>query len=723
MQRSALRRSALLLTALAALAPASAHALPAAARGIVPGPTTPVVDVDGIRGSDEGYRHIARDTDTEAPAGSDFSVDIYGACTETDTYFYVESLTPSNGVYTLNLFFDATNNDAWDGWQADRGVYVDASGVNTEPGPGRVLLEGETTWTGSAYEIRISRDFTSTYWFAYDIVSENLPRNTSWGTDNYADMVGFLPPPCVSIPEVAPDGSILFDCGAYDSDLRVGQYLLDFSLATTLQLDGICDVSLASAHGGTVTSIASAAFVVNRDGVTIESLDATAKATILGSGTQAGFYVAPGTADVTIRSLMFQTLGRPIVAQNSIRTTIGDDPGTCGPECWNVVSPFGNRIVGTGSMHEGVLALASGDASEVTVTFGETGGRTRTFQAPLTDGLIGNDLVGINIVGNYISFNPPGPITPEADVTGIVVRQRGTGRDAFGVDVKQNAVGMFSSEFPHFNYAGIRIHAESNDPNFAHIQDVYVFKNTLGRLEELNLSEQGLPDAGDVHATGRVGVTIGRVSNFEVTGNSIRTVLSKVPGINMMGGGVIVFDSFDGFIQTNSVITIAGPDTARSDLGAIGIVDNLLELIGGTVGGPSKPTRDIRVYSNYAGWSGNDAQDPPIGTQRGLVVSGASGITAWANQFKVTSEKSILIGARIEGPGAPFATIASLAPRAVTGSSFCGNWLDSFRGAPEGEPPVNAPDTPTSEITFTSGIGSSGNRFPGGHLYSGNGRC
>lgn len=686
----------------------------------------PEAQLDGERTQDEPYRLMVNDT--EAPSNNPLDVAVYGACTSDSLYFSFESLTPGHNLYPSKLFFDANNNDTYNGRGQDRMIsfYPDGTIVEGGTGPGEgpaVPIPGAQVKfraDSKAAEIRLPKAYFGEAWFAYDIWSDNSGRNTSWDSFNYSQMKSFIPSPCLPIPEEV-FGATPIDCSLYDTDIRLIQYVIDRSASTRLKLFGTCDLSQAAAHGGTTASINSAAIVVDRDGLTIESLDITRRALIAGSGTQTAFYVAPGTKDVTIRGLEFTNLSRPIVVQNSIRTTIGARTPL------EPLSPLGNRMFGIGAMQEGVLALASTNAgTSTTITHGANGLLSRTYATPVSGDAVGipgpdgQDLVDITIAGNYISYRPPGPLTPNSDVTGIVVRQRGSARDIYGVDVSQNAVGMASSEFPNFNYAGIRIHADSNDPNFAHIRDVTVFKNTLGRFEELNLTrvDSNLPDAGDLQATGRVGIALGRLADFEVKGNSIRTILSKVPGINMMGGGIVVYDSFDGSIETNSVITIAGPDTKAADLGAIGIVDNLMDLFS-TTSAPGKPTRDIKVIANYTGWSGNDPSD--FGAQRGLLVSGASGIDATLNQFKTIGDKSILLGTAISGPGTAFGWPATLGPQRVAQSNFCRNWLNIHRGQPGSENPA---DTPASQIQWNaSGLGSTGNNFPNGQFQTGNHNC
>jgi hypothetical protein len=689
--------------------------------------TVPEPQLDGERRQDEPYRLIANDT--EAPQGNPLDVGIYGACTDDSLFFSFESQTPGHNMNVGKIFLDSNHNDVYDGRGQDRMISYSVNGQIAEGDVGQpdsVPIPGAQVKVRSdnkAVEIRLPRSLFGEAWFGYDIWSDSSGRNTSWDTFNYADQRGFIPSPCLPIPEEV-FGATPIDCNLYDTDIRLIQYVIDRSASTHLKLFGTCDVSQAAAHGGTTTSINSAAIIVDRDGLTIESLDITRRGLIRGNGAQAGFYIAPGTKDVTIRGLAFTDLSRPIVAQNTIRTTIG------APTPLEPLSPLGNRMYGIGSMQEGVLALASSGntQTETTITHGANGLLSRKYDTPLSGDVVGapgpdgQDLVDIKILGNYISYRPPGPNTLNSDVTGIVVRQRGSARDAYGVDVSQNAVGMAGSEFPNFNMAGIRIHADSNDPNFAHIKDVRVFKNTLGRLEELNLTrvDSNLPDAGDLQATGRTGIALGRLSDFLVQGNSIRTILSKVPAIDMMGGGIVVYDSFDGQIETNSIITIAAPGTAAADLGSIGIVDNLMDLFTATPAGAGKPTRDIKVIANYTGWSGNNPSD--FGAQRGLLVSGATGIDAQLNQFKTIGDKSILLGTAISGPGTAFGWQATLGPQRVAQSNFCGNWLNIHRGTPG--PGENPRDTPPSQVQWNaSGLGSTGNSFPNGQFQTGNHNC
>lgn len=683
----------------------------------------PETKIDGERTQEEPYRLLVNDT--EAPGNNPLDIAVFGSCSQDAIDFSIESNTPGHDMYVGKLFLDANANDAYDSRPQDRVVSYSVDGTIVEGdigSPASVPIPGAQVKASPdrrAVEIRLPRAFFGDAWFAYDIWSDASGRNTSWNSFDYSEMKGFIPSPCLPIPEEV-FGATPIDCDLYDTDIRLIQYVIDRSASTRLKLSGTCDVSAAAAHGGTTTSIAAAAVAIDRDGVTIESLDMSRRALVTGTGTQAAFYVAPGTEDVTIRGLAFTNLSRPIVAQNSIRTTIGQATAL------EPLSPLGNRMFGVGSMQEGVLAVGAGNAATAQVKFGSGGSQTRTYPTPVAGDLVGvpgssgQDLVDIKVLGNYISYRPPGPFTPDSDVTGIVVRQNGGARDVFGVDVSQNAVGMAGSEFPSFNMAGIRIHSDSNDPNFAHIKGVRVFKNTLGRLEELNLSaaDSRLPDAGDLQATGRTGIAIGRAQNFLVQGNSIRTILSKVPGLNMPGGGIVVYDSFDGLIETNSVITIAGADTKAADLGAIGVVDNLMNLFVAPGAAPGKPTRSIQIVSNYTGWSGNGPSD--VGAQRGLLVSGASKISASLNQFKTISDKSILLGTPVSGPGAALGWAPQVPAQRVAQSSFCRNWLNINRGTS----PENAADTPVSQIQWNAGgLGSAGNEFPGGRFQTGNSEC
>lgn len=669
--------------------------------------------LDGNRNADESYRLTAVDGDPESGTAD---IEVYGSCSATDLYLYVES--PNASVNGASFLFDVNANDRFDAPQ-DRVATTGAGTLTTQgaPIPGS---EVRASFDGDALEIKLPRSFASGAWFQYDVTAGG-GRNTGWGTLTEADATRFIPDPCTYTPVVV-NGSVPVDCDRTSNDLRLVQHLLDRGLGTRIKLSGTCDIAATAPHGGDQVSIDAAAFVLERDGTTVESLDPTHKARIVGNGTQAAFYIAPGTADATVRSLWLQGVSRGVVVHNAIRATVGHRPGGT-----QVLSILGNRILGVGDLHEAVLAVAAGDgmgssASSVSVTQGNLQGGSRTYAIPTagdagaTPGARGQDLVDVTIAGNYVSYAPRPTPTPTADVTAIVVRQNGSARDALGVVVAQNAVGMAGTEFPSFNDAGIRIHADSNDPVFAHIVDVEVFKNSLGRLEELNLSEldPGLPDAGDLQATGRVGIAVGRVRDFVVQGNSIRTSLSAVPGVNMIGGGIVVYDSRSGRIETNSVITLAGADTADEDLGAIGIVDDLMNAFN-AAGASGKPTRDIELISNYAGWARSGPSE--LGTQRGIVVNGATNITATLNQLKATSAESLLLSIPIAGAGPLFNGPETLPAKPVTNSVLCGNWLgiDATSGAP---------DQPLTEVRFGGRTnGSTGNRFPGGNAYSGNSRC
>ena len=500
-------------------------------------------------------------------------------------------------------------------------------------------------------------------------------------------------------PTTAPSR---FDCDVPQVDtaaaidsldaIQQGVEILGRTPGNVLELEGTCDVSSVAASGATATGTGTttAAIVLPDDGrdLTIGSLDPAAPATIVGSGTQAGIYVAPGNVGSTIRDLRFSGLAQPVIAHNTTRTTIGalGLGGTLG----------GNRIIGGATTNAGILGL--GDSVGGSVTVADGAGDVHVFATPG-----GQALTGFTVRGNYVSFNPPG-----ADAIGISVYQRGGGR-VHDADITGNAVGLASTDYPSMNMQGIRVWAEAGNASPLMIDGVVIEANNLGRLEEVaEISNE----IADIQAVGRFGIVVNRAGDVHADGNGIRVRLSPTPGISTPGGGILFGNVDGGSIDGNGIIVLSDATGNASDLGAIGIIDGANKLFGGSGAGPL--TRDISVAGNIIGFVASDSS--VVGAGKGLVVNGASGIEATANQFKRIEEKSIYIGASVTGFG-PAGSAPTIAPSRIQASSFCGNWLNTTSTAPADR------DTPLSQISFVGGLGSSGNRFPGGQAHAGNARC
>lgn len=478
--------------------------------------------------------------------------------------------------------------------------------------------------------------------------------------------------------------ALALDCNTATDDIVAVQEAINAARdGDTISLSGVCDFTRALPHGGDTVSIESAAVVIRPEtpvaNLTIES-DGELPATILGSGTQTAFYVAPGNDGVTIRGLQLVGFARPIVVQGTDRTTIGG--GTATPD------PAGNRIIGE-AMDSAILALgndrgARAEANVVVLSYGAMGQRSAAFA---TDGLLSN----FRATGNYITYGaidvPDGILR---DVVGIDVRQKNAG-NVDGVLINYNAVGFLTPNFPSFNINAIRVHAHSGDPNY-HLRNVTIEYNNLGRLEEL-------PNpVADVNAGGRAAIVIVRAQNFDVHANGLRSFQSPTVA-PMPGGGIVVSDSSDGAVRGNGIITLADPSTLRWDLGAIGIVDDINSLFGSPAGGVGSSR--IRVEGNIIGPVTNDT--PGLGSQRGIVVNGSSLVDVVGNTVKFSSDASINIGVTVMGP-----TVGSELPRLVTSSLFCGNTLEGVVDDP-------------SEVHIERLPSASS--FPGAVSFPGNGEC
>lgn len=483
----------------------------------------------------------------------------------------------------------------------------------------------------------------------------------------------------------------ILDCDASSNDAFTIQSVVDaIQDGGTIALKGVCDLSQAPASGAAAdgTGISAAAIVIPPSvaDLTIASIDPDAPARLVGSGTQAGIYVAPGAHGAVIRDLEFSGLAQPIVVHNASDTAIGSASG----------SLAGNRIIGSGTTTAGILGLGQVNAANVVVSDGD--GTARTFPTPP-----GQTLSGLKVYGNYVSLAPPGQ-----DAIAISVYQADQGRIT-GTRILGNAVGLNSPEYPSMNMGGIRVWARSGNSAPAMIDGVEIEGNNLGRLEELGLVAN---DVADLQAAGRFGILVNRAANVNISGNGIRVRLSTTPGLSMPGGAIILGNVDGGRVHENGIIELTDQTVGMADLGAISVIDGLSKLYGGSGAGPA--TRNIEVSDNIVGFVNSD--DGLVGASRGLTINGASNVTAFGNRFKKIDDKSILISAELHGFG-PSGSEPILAPARVDDSRLCGNWLNTSSSAPGDR------DTPRSQVSFRTGLGSGGNAFPGGHLFTGNSNC
>lgn len=494
----------------------------------------------------------------------------------------------------------------------------------------------------------------------------------------------------IGVATTGPLPLTVLDCDASLDDVAAVQQVIDaIGDGGTIALRGVCDLSSVGAAGAASdgSGLTTAALVLppGVDDLTIRSFDPLAPASLIGSGIQAGVYVAPGNRGATIRDLRLVGFALPIVAHNSIGTTIGATGQLSG-----------NRIIGGPTTTDGILGLGSVRGPSVTVTDGM--GTVRTFATTEAAALR-----NLRIEGNVVSIDAPG-----ADARGISVYQEQSGR-IFDVEVRANAVGLASSEYPSMNMVGVRVWGKAGNAAPAMIDGVEIAGNNLGRLEELGLVSQ---DAADLQAAGRFGILVNRAANVSADGNGIRVRLSPTPGLQMPGGGIVFGNVDGGAVNDNGIIVVTDPTTLAADFGAIGIIDRVSSLMASSGDGPA--TRDITVTDNIIGFVASESD--AVGAAKGLVVNGASRISASGNRFKEITDRSISIGASLTGFG-PTGSAPIMDPAQVKDSTFCGNWLNTTSTAPADR------DTPLSQISFVAGIGSSGNRFPGGQVHAGNARC
>lgn len=504
------------------------------------------------------------------------------------------------------------------------------------------------------------------------------------------------------IAAAAPPAELAVDCDVHADDITAVQQAVDFPSATgrIVRLSGTCDFTAAAAHGGDLTSIEAAAVIVRASDTTVESAG-TDRAIVVGSGTQTAFFVAPGTDSVVIRGLKLVSFGRPLVAVNTAATTIGAPGGLPSPEA--------NRIAGGLTMDSAIVGLAVdrgyGDSSgTLTIRFGTAGVHSDVFSIPPDQ-----KLTGFRVTGNYVTYAPPGVPDGDTGVVAVDVRER-YGRVADGIEITSNAVGLFSSDFPSFDSNGIRVQALSTDlnaptPDGRHVRNVLVARNNLGRLEEVDGLDPDGVDPADAHASGRAAVVLLGVGAFEVSSNSVRAKLSPTV-LPMPGGGIVASDSADGTISSNGVIVLtADASTLSGDLGAIGLVDDLLTLFSENAGPPEE---GVVVTDNVVGPAGTGP--PGIGSQRGLLLNGTSRVTLGRNNVKFSSAAALNIGTQVSGPGSLSNPGTRTLARAVYLSVSCQNFLDGTEDDPY-------------ERDYNQGIGSAGNSFPAGWNYAGGSGC
>jgi serine protease AprX len=469
------------------------------------------------------------------------------------------------------------------------------------------------------------------------------------------------------------------DCGAATDDATAIQAAIDASATgDTVALSGRCDISTVAAHGGSIWSIERAAVVIDR-AITLTSAGTPRSATIAGDGDQAAVLVAPAGDGAVVKALNFENVGRAVVVWNASNVTVG--------AAGAINNPQANRIVGGPTMNQAILALSNrygaDDVSGRAIV--NVAGRGGNVTMPMA----GQNLTGFKALGNYVYWTATGPNNPGVyDVIAIDVRQRTAG--AKDVTIQNNAVGMGGTEFPSVNMNAVRVYSHALEP----IDDVVVNTNNLGRNEDLP------GQVADVHAAGRVGVLLHRVTDFQVNGNGVRVRLSPT-GFPMPGGGIVVADSSRGEVRGNAVISLADPSTADSDLGAIGVIDQWENLFAGRT--DELPTSDIEVTENIVGQA--DGASTGVGAQKGIVLNGVVRPLVHGNTVKFSTLDAVHIGTAINGPGDFGNPGLRTQQSPVKEGIVCRNFLDV-----DGSDPYSFDDT--SEITVGQ---ASGTAWPGGY--------
>jgi Big-like domain-containing protein len=458
----------------------------------------------------------------------------------------------------------------------------------------------------------------------------------------------------------------------------------------TIRLAGTCNFSPAEAAGGDHASISNAGVVIRPgtpiDGLTIQPAGNPQSASIVGSGTENAFFVAPGNSNVRIRGLRFENLGRPVVAVNTSGTLIGDATDGTTPEAW------GNRIFGVHGTSSAILGIGrdrgfGNPAGTLIVHYGDNAGSTATFTIPA-----GQKLQNFSAVGNFITYSNPGLDPGDAnDIVAIDIRQA-DGGEIQSVDIMRNATAFLTDDIQSFAWNAVRVQAHANTAEY-HINDVDVIQNNFGMLEELP------QPSNDPNKAGRVGVLLARVNKFNISSNKVRAIMAAVlqPA---PGGGIVTTDSSNGEVAHNTVIVIAHPTTPiSSDLGAYGVVDN---LFGTGAPGTSPPSEHIVLHDNIVGPT---IGPPGLGGLHGFVVTGSTDITARGNNVRSSGHRALEVAGRVLG-------LVGDLPKPVFGSGFCGNLLDGDFDLP-------------AEVGFEEDglAGSSSNSLPDGSSVFGNGSC
>lgn len=478
-------------------------------------------------------------------------------------------------------------------------------------------------------------------------------------------------------------------------DIAAVQSAIDgASSGDTVQLAGTCDFTQALPHGGGLASIAATAVLI-RPGSPVTNLTIeptpSQTTTILGSGIQTAFAIAPGNDGTIIRGLRFAQLARPIVVLGADGVTIGDTGA-------GVPALGGNRLLGDQNMNSGILAVGSDQS--MAIQFGATG---TAPGSPVT--VTPSTLDNLTVVGNQVTYSPVGTPDPAGTrhVVAVDVRQAGTGT-VNGVTIERNAVGMFSTDFSSFSHNGVRVEglaavpaSPTPAPSDYRIHDVTVTGNNLGRLEELDPLRLTGVDANEQHAAGRVAVLVMRADDVHVVGNRARSRLSGI-AFGVPGGGVVMSDSAFSEISGNNIAVAADPSApAATDMGGVAVVEGVSGLFGGSI--VDQATTAVDVRDNIIG----AAVPAPYVARRGIVVSGADFVTAWDNEVTSLDRPSLLVGADVQGP------MSTSLATAVRRTVLCGNVLDGV--------------VDDQAETSQTGGGKSGNSFPAGSFFAGGAEC
>ncbi|MHB8511260.1 MAG: hypothetical protein ACYDCC_03670 [Actinomycetota bacterium] len=470
---------------------------------------------------------------------------------------------------------------------------------------------------------------------------------------------------------VAYAATTLVTCHTVSNDLALIQSAIDQAPSgSIIELSGTCDFSKALPHGGTKTTIAAAGVVLGSShpsqGLTIEP---SGQAVILGSGSQAAFYIPPGASNITIEGLVFSNLGRAVVINDASNITIGA-VGTQTPD------PNGNSISGDAGMSSAILASAI-DGASISVSYGATGLQTASYQIASSP-----SLQDITIAGNKISYGTVGVPSSNTSLVAIDVRQSGAS-SASNITIEHNAAWFATNELRSFEMNSVRVEgANTSTPN---IDSVSIIDNSLGRPEDLNQS------APPTSAGGRAGIVVRRVSNARIEGNSIRAQTSVTTSY-VPGGGIVLDATSNAIVDSNNVLTLVDSNAADEDLGAIAAVKDLDLLLGGS-SGPAISTAP-NIHDNTLGSSAS-----PVG--RGIVIAGTDWASVQSNTVVASSAPALAVGVPIGQSGGPEL------PAATSKDVLCSNSLDGSTDNPN--------QIQTGSVTLSN--------FPGGSLIASNGEC